>query len=199
MEDSTTTRARNTPIAIFNSSSLNKIILDSYEESEEVYVMESDKICRIGKDSYVTCPEYCCGEIWESSWSYCCTNNFKAIRNLFLFLLVTLVIQFGTIIIYLIIELYVKSYIKDKFDILSDTLMAGPSSEFLSINKDLISSDDTTLDDDSSMDERTTPSLIMKNHKRFLNKHSQSFKDMSKVNSFRRNLAKNLKSRRLKS
>lgn len=159
-------------------------------------VGELDKICKIGDKKYVVCPNYCCGEFWESLESFCCTNNFKAIRNLFLFLLTALFIQFILIIICLLFERTVKFLVRAELRGLSDLYCDFPWSDIRSSAKDPISSDDTTLDEDGSIDERLGPSLLAGGHKRYLYKHSQSFKDMSKLNSFRRNLAKANRSRK---
>lgn len=157
----------------------------------------NDRFCKLGNDSYGFCSNYCCGEFWESSWSFCCTNNFKAIRNLFIFLLISFLTQFITIIIYLSIEVFVRSIVKSRLKQLAALCDNAPLSDLQSLNREQISSDDTTLDDESSMDERTTIQKNSNNRgsKKFLYKHSQSFKDMSKMNSMRRNKAKSLKSR----
>lgn len=68
-----------------------------------------ERLCKIknksGNVEYVICKYHCCGEFWETSLeSFCCTNNFKPIRNLFTFLAAAFFVLSITLIIVIILE-----------------------------------------------------------------------------------------------
>lgn len=138
-----------------------------------------ERLCKLKDSFYVICQDYCCGEFWESSPPFCCSNNFKPLRNLFLFLLIAFFGLSATIIILLLVESCVKSHIIQKIKMLEELNIARSLSEMQMINREW-KSVETSLDEDSSLDgsqirRSTKPS------KQILTKHSQSFKDMSRL------------------
>lgn len=136
----------------------------------------NERLCRLRDQVYVICPQFCCGEFWESSSQFCCPNNFKPIRYLFFYLLTAFVTLFATVVIYLIVEVMVGHSISTELEGL------------FAISNSIRSSEGTNLDDDSSLDEFLDAVIRSESRhdKQLLNRHSQSFKDMSKMNSMKR-------------
>lgn len=132
-------------------------------------VQNNERLCKLGEDEYVVCPSHCCGEFWESGPRFCCDNNFKPIRNLFFFLATTFVALFATIVVYLVVENSITSRVTETTRALGD----------LNPNSNIASSEDASLDEDYA-EQHNEPA------KKFLLKHSQSFKDMSKLHPIRR-------------
>lgn len=152
--------------------------------SQLLELFDYDKLCKVNSTNYVICPEYCCGEFWESKPQFCCSNNFDLLRNLFYFLLASCAGLLTTIVIYMIVERIVKRInltrlekLKEKYNL---SILSGN-------NKDHISSEDTSLEEDSSSVEahRKSPSKS-KPKKQLLKMHSQNFKDMLKLQSSKR-------------
>lgn len=152
-------------------------------------LVNHDRLCKVGLEKYVICPEYCCGEFWESKPQFCCSNNFEPIRNLFYFLLAAFVGLLATIAIFLIVENVVKHIVMSRLRKLRERYNLSALSGLPTLNKDLVSSDDTSLEEDSSS--LDTPALRggpsrSRPTKQLLKMHSQSFKDMLKLQSSKR-------------
>lgn len=156
-----------------------------YENPSFADLASLERLCKIRNDKYVVCPGYCCGEFWESSPRFCCQNNFKPIRNLFYFLLTAFVALFATIVIYLSVESAINVGVSKRCKALEDLHPKIIPNNKSTLTRDLKSSGETSLDEDSSSQRTRSDS----NHippKQFLIKHSQSFKNMSRLNSMRR-------------
>lgn len=146
-----------------------------------------EKLCKLKNQLYVICPDYCCGEFWESQPQFCCKNNFKPIRNLFFFLLISFAVLFATIIMYLFVEIVSSVFITRKmkeFEAMDSTTL--PNS-FQAVIRDLLSTGETSLDEESSLDNESAYRATTKPKRHLLFKHSQSFKEMSKKSIYRRN------------
>lgn len=121
-------------------------------------------MCKIDENTYVICSNHCCGEFWESAPKFCCPYNFKPIRNIFFFLLISFLALFTTILIYMLVESFINARILkllNQLKIKTETRVAE--------------SVDSSLDEDSVMDD-----VVLRPH-RVMFKHSQSFKDMSRM------------------
>lgn len=153
---------------------------------EILRLANNEKMCKLTDEHYLVCPDYCCGEFWESQAQFCCKNNFKPIRSLFFFLLVGFVILFATIIIYLFTEIASSIFITRKMKELEERDPTALANDIKAIVREFLSSDETSLDDESSIDNDFVRRTTSRPKKILLNRHSQSFKDMSKKNSSRR-------------
>lgn len=158
--------------------------VSSQIKSDLSTIVNNEELCKLNENVYVVCNDYCCGEIWESKRHFCCTNNFKPTRNLFYFLLISFVVLFATIVIYLIIESLVRRPVlrkikraEDLFNV--DQYHPSKSKSSPSPNRD------TTTEDDSSSDYQASKSRP-KVTKNMLVKHSRLFKDMTRMKSSRR-------------
>ena len=151
-----------------------------------------ERLCKINETFYIICRDFCCGEFWESKGPFCCPNNFKPLRNLFFFLLASFVGLFAFLMMYLMIESLVKCSALDKIKKLEDIYLSPRYSDFQTLDKEWQSSDEDSLDEDSSLDSRPIkypsrpPSHV-------LTKHSQSFKDMSRLRSSKKRKVRELK------
>ena len=145
-----------------------------------------ERLCKLRDNFYVICQDYCCGEFWESATPFCCPNNFRPVRNLFFFLLISFIGLFALIIVFLLTESLdyrsVKKIIHE-LEILWDT----PSFESNIIYESKLLSEASSLDEDSSIDGSTT-GRTPKTAKALLTKHSKFFRDMSRFKSSKRNL-----------
>lgn len=168
--------------------SKSNFLLKILESNPEISRLANyEKMCKLTDQLYVICPDYCCGEFWESRPQFCCKNNFKPIRNLFFFLLIGFVILFATIMIYLLTEIISSIFITRKLKELEERDPSALANDIKAIVRGLIlSSDETSLDDESSIDNEFVHRKNTRPKRHFLKKHSQSFKDMTKKNSSRR-------------
>lgn len=139
-----------------------------------------EKLCKMTDQVYVICPEHCCGEFWESQPQFCCKNNFKPIRNLFFSLLISFVVLFSTIIIYLFTEIISSVFITRKLKELQEGDSTALAHDIKAIVRDFLSSDETSIDEESSIDNEIVHRSTLRPKRHWLVKHSQSFKDMSK-------------------
>lgn len=160
---------------------MDEILYEGVEDSEKDNLENHQRLCRLSDSIYAICPKYCCGEFWESSPQFCCASDFKPIRNLFFFLLAAFVTLFLTVLIYLLVEYIVRMNIMKKITKLEQLF---PHIASIESNYRISSSSvDTSIDEDSTTSVQPTHSRYPK---QVLNKHSQSFKDMSKLNSMKR-------------
>lgn len=147
-------------------------------------ILNSEQLCKLKDDVYVICKDYCCGEIWESLPHFCCSNNFKPIRNLFYFLLITFVALVAITVIYLTIEnifrRVVLSKIKRAEDLYRNDLNKSPS-----VQTSASSSGETTPIDESPYPRENAKSRS-KMTKHVLVKHSRLFKDITRMKSNKR-------------
>lgn len=146
---------------------------------ELISLANSERLCKLKQNQYVICKDFCCGEFWESAPPFCCPNNFKPIRNLFLFLLIAFIGLFISSIIFLFFEGLAKCDVMKRIKMMEELYQAPSFSEMQTVNREWKSSDETSLDEDSLERDRRTSS---KPSKQMLSYHSQSFKDMSRLN-----------------
>lgn len=159
-------------------------------KNPEIFELIShEKLCKVGYEKYVICPEYCCGEFWESKPQFCCSNNFEPIRNLFYFLLSGFVGLLVTIAMFLVVENIIKYRMVSQLRELRERYNLSYISGMLTLNKDRISSEETSLEEDSSSvgapAHRPSPSRS-KPTKQLLKMHSQNFKNMLRLQSSKR-------------
>lgn len=158
----------------------------------EKILSDFSKICRIGAENFTICRDYCCGEFWELNWGYCCNNDFKPLRNLLSYLVITLVIQFLGLLGFIMIEKLVEIIIRRKLTLLLKDLPQPEANSFLtdltSIYRDPLSSNDTTVDDDQSLEDGSSGKYTNDGaiRKQNFDRHSQSFKDMTRASSQRK-------------
>jgi len=153
--------------------------------SDLISLINYERLCRIRSGFYVICQDFCCGEIWESSEPFCCSNNFKPVRNLFVFLLAALVGLFATIIIFLFVESAANYLVVKKLRELKSSGSKRSLSSGLRTNQSSSSSNDEEI----IMGHKLPKSRGRRLKKQILNKHSQSFKDFSRSRSRRRKSA----------
>jgi len=177
----------NMSVAIDNSRDYIERL--SQDRPSKIGLANYERLCKLSDQIYVICSEYCCGEFWESAPKFCCSNNFKPIRNFFFFLLIAFVVLFSVIVMYLLVESLAKSKVLLKIRELADRIeVTMPNIKGMQlIGKDLFSND-TSEDDESSLDERIAISEVIDSPppQHVLRKHSQSFKNMSKLNTLKR-------------
>lgn len=139
-----------------------------------------EKLCKLTDQIYVICPEHCCGEFWESQPQFCCKNNFKPIRNLFFSLLIGFLVLFATIVTYLFTETISSVFITRKLKELQEGDPTALAHDIKAIVRDFLSSDETSIDEENSIDNEILHRSVLRPRRHWLVKHSQSFKDMSK-------------------
>lgn len=114
-----------------------------------VSLANSERLCKINDNLYVICREYCCGEFWESGAAFCCSNNFKPMRNLFTFLLTALVGLFAALIIILLVESTIKYVVMSKISSLESSLKKeitlASNSNYEFIGHDINNDDDNKV------------------------------------------------------
>lgn len=168
-------------------------------ESRPKKLLDFDKICRISEELFTVCSDHCCGEFWEQDWGYCCTNDFKPLRNLLSFLMISFVSQLLSLISFLMVETIIEVCVRRKFKRLVYSHHHSVLSELQSLNNNL-SSDDTTIEEDkSTAEEKSNSSNLIRvsnSQKQFMYNHSQNFKDMSRITSQKRIRRLAMKSRR---
>lgn len=150
------------------------------------------RLCKLKDNEYIKCSEYCCGEFWETSPSFCCPNDFRPIRNLFSHLLISFCGLFITIAVFLVIELLAKHYIVRQLKFMEELYQASNSPDMQMADREWSSTEQTSLDEDSSTDGSRSLSF-RKPTRQILTKHSQNFKEMSRMKSFQRRQKGNVK------
>lgn len=85
-------------------------LVNSISKSGIAKLINHERLCKLEKNNYLVCRDYCCGEFWESRGAFCCDNNFKPTRNLFFYLLICFVTLIVTIIAYLLVENTLKDF-----------------------------------------------------------------------------------------
>lgn len=144
-------------------------------------------LCRISDTSYLLCSGYCCGEFWESSPSFCCSTDLTPLRNLFFFLSMAFILLFVTVNLLIVVELVTQARILERIKCIRKFYSPTSSSDTGLSNSERVSSGDTSLDE-----EKSSSSELKERHrddrwsKSLLDRHSQSFKDMSKWNTLNR-------------
>lgn len=149
-----------------------------------------DRLCKLTDSLYVICQDYCCGEFWESKPSFCCPNDFRPIRNLFSYLFNAFAGLFTTIVVFLLVESVTKHYAMIKVKLLEELYQAPSFTEMRTLDRAWNSSD-TSLDEDSSTDGSDSRNT-RKPRLHLLKKHSQSFKEMSRLKKNRRRRKKSI-------
>ena len=144
----------------------------------------SDRLCKFKNNLYVICQDYCCGELWETEPLFCCPTDFRPIRNLLYYLLSAFVALFTTIVLFLLVESGTKRHVMTKVALLGEIKRARSFSEWRTIDT-VWDSSGTSLDEDSSIDGDES-AISRKPRLQMLKKHSQSFKEMSKLKKQRR-------------
>lgn len=144
-----------------------------------------EKLCKIDENIYAICPQFCCGEFWEGSPLFCCSNNFVPIRHLWVFLIVSFIGTFATIVVWLIIEKNITTKVQCRLDLLK---LQNPTIPMGTMDRSSVSefpgSTDTSVDDESSdLSEymQKMKETLTKNDYQALQRHSANFKNMSKL------------------
>lgn len=152
--------------------------------SELTEILNNEQLCKLRDDFYVICQDYCCGEVWESNPHFCCSNNFRPIRNLFFFLLIAFVVLVATTVVYLIIENIIRQVVSNKIKKADDLYRSDPYKS-PSVQTSASSSGETTPTDEITYYKENVRSRN-KMTKHMLVKHSRLFKDITRMKSNRK-------------
>lgn len=154
----------------------------SYADISKIKLLNDERsTCNIHGQGVDKCKYYCCGEFWESKAKFCCKNNFKPTRSLFLYLLVAFAALFCTIVVYLYIEKTIKDSISEQVSMIQTNLSTT------ALKDDEIESDGSQEEDSLSEETVVYPT-------KWQDKHSQNFKYVSRITSMKR--ASTVRSRR---